>query len=598
MKFALTSFVFATVFNGSLRADPHLTSWYTKDSGRYARLFTSTANETAGTAVTTWSRGAGTENAPAYSGVQEISYSDTYVYIRTTGLASHVMGPWYLDAAKTQNFPNFPGHTNTIYRIPRNPSPAGTKTATGLGASGFYVNGVAMFDMRDAFSYRNASAQDATPVNGLTGDGVWNREAYHNEGVTFDAGLAHQAGEQYHYHAQPPALRWQLGDHVDCNAATNRYTESTSPVTKHSPILAWAADGYPVYGPYGYASALDPASGPRRMTSGFVLRDGQNGTVSLANTGRTTLPAWAGRVQGRATALAANLQGPAVNATYAAGHYLEDYEYLGDLGKTQGVDFDLNEQNARWCVTPEFPQGTWAYFCTITAAGVPVFPYSTGRQYYGAAGGGTVQSITEAVTSFWKGGPDVAVEVTGISRNAANGAMTPVWNSVEGGTYKLETSANLSGWTDLTTNIASGGTSTSATDNTASLAARRFYRVTRTALANYDSTGNGGTGTGGGGGAGIVSVSPASGARGTPFTLTVNLDAAATPPLPPQMVAPASVSIGTTAGTNRVHVTQTQVTASFTISVNAATGAQTVTVTFTTPNGTNTYTLTSGFTVQ
>jgi hypothetical protein len=334
------------------------------------------------------------------------------------------------------------------------------------------------------------------------------------------------------------------------------------------------------------------------MTSGFVLRDGQNGTVSLTNTGRTTLPAWAARVQGRATALAANLQGPAVSATYALGHYLEDYEYLGDLGKTQGVDFDLNEQNARWCVTPEFPQGTWAYFCTITAAGVPVFPYSTGRQYYGTAGGGTVQSITEAVTSYWKGGPDAAVEVNGISRNAVNGAMTPVWSSVEGGTYKLETSASLSGWTDLMTNIASGGTSTSATDNTASLAARRFYRVTRTALANYDSTGNGGTGTGGGGGAGIVSVSPATGARGTPFTLTVNLDAAATPPLPPQMVPPASVSIGTTAGTNRVHVTQTQVTAGFTIPVNAATGAQTVTVTFTTPNGTNTYTLTNGFTVQ
>jgi hypothetical protein len=64
------------------------------------------------------------------------------------------------------------------------------------------------------------------------------------------------------------------------------------------------------------------------------------------------------------------------------------------------------------------------------------------------------------------------------------------------------------------------------------------------------------------------------------------------------MVAPASVSIGTNAGSNRVHVSATQVTASFTLPANAATGAQTVTVTFTTPNGTNTYTLTNGFTVQ
>jgi hypothetical protein len=185
-----------------------------------------------------------------------------------------------------------------------------------------------------------------------------------------------------------------------------------------------------------------------------------------------------------------------------------------------------------------------------------------------------------------------------ISRNAATGAVTPVWSSVEGGTYKIEFSANMTTWTDMMINIASGGTFTGVVDNAAAAAPRRFYRVTRTAIANYDSTGNGGTGTGGGGGAGILSVSPTSGTRGTPFTLTVNLDSAATPPLPPQMVAPASVSIGTTAGTNRQHVTATQVTASFTLPAGAAPGAQTVTVTFTTPNGTNTYTLTGGFTVQ
>ena len=38
-----------------------------------------------------------------------------------TGLAGHIMGPWYLDAAKTQNFPNFPSNTAKIYRIPRVP---------------------------------------------------------------------------------------------------------------------------------------------------------------------------------------------------------------------------------------------------------------------------------------------------------------------------------------------------------------------------------------------------------------------------------------------------------------------------------------------
>ena len=66
-----------------------------------------------------------------------------------------------------------------------------------------------------------------------------------------------------------------------------------------SPIVAWLADGLPVYGPYGYASPMDPKSGLRRMTPGYVKRDGTNGTTNLGATGRTTLPAWAARAQNR-----------------------------------------------------------------------------------------------------------------------------------------------------------------------------------------------------------------------------------------------------------------------------------------------------------
>ena len=56
--------------------------------------------------------------------------------------------------------------------------------------------------------------------------------------ATFPAALlAHQAGNQYHYHVQPIALRYLLDDHVSYNATTNRYTESAAPVTKHSSHL-------------------------------------------------------------------------------------------------------------------------------------------------------------------------------------------------------------------------------------------------------------------------------------------------------------------------------------------------------------------------
>ena len=59
------------------------------------------------------------------------------------------------------------------------------------------------------------------------------------------------------------------------------------------------------------------------------------------------------------------------------------------------MNFDLNEQNVRFCLTPEYPAGTWAYFTPINADDTPQFPYTTGRQYYGSPTGGTVTSIAE-----------------------------------------------------------------------------------------------------------------------------------------------------------------------------------------------------------
>ena len=375
--------------------EPLLASWFTANSAEYARIYPTLADQSAQTSFTTWSRGTGTQSTPTYSDVQQIDYSASWVYIHTTGLASHTMGPWYLNAAKTNLFPNYPSNTATTFRFPRTPTIPASKSLTGLGATGRMVNGVSMFDCRDAFSYSTVNTADATPGGTFTGDNIWNRDAYHNESVTFDPAFAHQAGNNYHYHAHPIALRYQLGDHVDYNATTNLYTESTAPLTKHSPIVAWAMDGLPVYGPYGYSNPNDANSGVRRMISGFVLRDGTNGTTNL--TVRQVLPAWAARVQGRGTntTLVTTEYGPAVGTGFLLGHYIEDYDYRGDLGQTQTTnatvrDFDLNEQNARYCVTPEFPAGTWAYFTTMSATGTPAFPYTTGRQFYGSPTGGAV----------------------------------------------------------------------------------------------------------------------------------------------------------------------------------------------------------------
>jgi len=209
-------------------ADPRTNSWFTAYSGKYARLYTNDAAKNAGTAYTTWSTGSSVQSLPAYCGVQEVYSSSNWVYIRSTGLGSYVMGPWYLNAAHTQSFPNYPTNQKALYRLPRTPSVPTTKSSTGGGAIGYFVDGVSMFNSWDAF-YWNGSTE-----TGGMGGGYWNRDAYVNEGMTFDAGNAHQPGSgQYHYHANPPGLRYLLGDHVNFNSTTKTYSEATNVPTQH-----------------------------------------------------------------------------------------------------------------------------------------------------------------------------------------------------------------------------------------------------------------------------------------------------------------------------------------------------------------------------
>ena len=581
---------------GGASGDPLITSWHTVNSGQYARIYTTLAAQNSGTSTTTWSRGAGVQSTPAYSDVHQIDYSANWVYVHTTGLASHVMGPWYLNAAKTNLFPNYPANQGVKWRIPRSPTIPTSKTNTGLGATGRMVNGVSMFDCRDAFSYSNANAADATPGGSFAGDGVWNRDAYHNESVTFDPAYAHQAGSNYHYHAQPIALRHQLGDHVDYDPATKLYSEKNTPAERHSPIVAWAQDGLPVYGPYGYSDPMDTASGIRRMTSGFVLRDGNHGTTAI--TTRQILPAWAARVQNRDANLPANRYGPNVGANYLLGHYIEDFDYLGDLGFTQGIHFDLNEQNVRFCVTPEYPSGTWAYFTPILADGTPVFPYTTGRQFFGSPTGGAVTSITEPVATAVIAGPLKADTAHRVEVDNARADATLTWSGVEGGTYEILASGDLLQWHALTPAVtAIGDDRVSATEpGVVSDHPRRFYQTRRVALATYDRNGIAGTWFTSSApvGGGANTVTPNNGARPAAVNVVIELPT----PLPPANVGVSSISFGSGSGitvSNIARPSQTLITATFTIAANASIGARNVIVTY---NGGVVRTISNGFTVN
>ena len=72
-------------------ADPQLTSWFTVNSGKVARIYRTDADRAAGQSVTTWSNGRQIQAHPAYRGVQQILVSSNWIYIRSTGLGSQVM---------------------------------------------------------------------------------------------------------------------------------------------------------------------------------------------------------------------------------------------------------------------------------------------------------------------------------------------------------------------------------------------------------------------------------------------------------------------------------------------------------------------------
>ena len=511
----------------SLPAEPLRDSWFTELSGRYARIYPDNEALNANSPVTTWSRGQGVQSQPTYAGVNEIAEDTDYVYIRTTGLPFHIMGPWFGETGNL--FPNYPANTAATFRFLKNPNypvnPADannpiSRTETGGGPIGYFIDGVAMFDSRDAFSYSTSDGQDGGPQNPNIGDDIWLRDAYVNEGVTFDSALAHQAGALHHYHANAPGLRHLVGDSVDYDFSSNSYTENFD--GNHSPILAWCRDGIPVYGPYGYSDPTDSLSPVRRMISGYQKRDGSNGSTDLIiatgnlptsvnstsdlPTGRTTLPSWALR-NSHLPINDPSEYGPPVSLDFPIGHYLEDYAYKGDLTNLslyQGISedgifnmanhFDLNEYNVRFCVTPDFPNGTWAYFMNIEADGTPAFPYNIGRYFFGDVSNNANSDradIPSEATTVWEGGPEKALAINDLQIDEPSGDITLSWSSAEGGHYTVERSSDLTPESWIPLGEAEGTDAITPIIDPELLRneSRHFYRVGLDSIDAFDDTG-------------------------------------------------------------------------------------------------------------
>lgn len=232
---------------------------------------------------------------PIAKSVSSQSISSGYRVLSSNGVSKHLTG-----AFPNQGNPNSISTQRHQYRVPAKPALASKTTELGLGKFGIAVNGIP-FDPGAAEWY-----------NGIR-NSQWRYEALSGAvALGVDENYAHvQPTGSYHYHGIPSLLLSGL--------SVKR--------GKHSPLVGWAADGFPIYALYGYQNARDANSAVVEQTSSYKIKYGNRETGG-------------------------NNPGGKHDGTFVA-----DYKFLKGSGT-------LDECNGRFTKTVEFPSGTYAYFLT------------------------------------------------------------------------------------------------------------------------------------------------------------------------------------------------------------------------------------------
>jgi len=237
------------------------------------------------------------------------------VYIKSNGLARE---PYYLEkrpGAELTYGKYKPAAQSYVFKFPtlRPPLTKNDRLVSTFGDVGVAIDGV-------PFRSPNSGI-----VNVLNGTGYTeNKVIFRVQGYFTDgSGIIDQDGK-YYYHSDP----------------TRMYTKNPA---QHSPILGFAFDGLPIYGPFGYSNPLDVNSGIRVITSSYRTKESNRSNTSMPD-----------------------------------GSYIEDFEYVQGLG-------DLDQYNTRFCKTPEYPNGIQAYFVTVDPLdlNLPRYPYVVGPYYWG-----------------------------------------------------------------------------------------------------------------------------------------------------------------------------------------------------------------------
>ncbi len=188
--------------------------------------------------------------------------------------------------------------------FPLEPSPATAPTATGRAPIGLWVTGAPIANWSNGGTYR--------------GEGVWRTVA---PGAVGDDGFscAGPAADESSPHVYPECLALHLGDDG----------------ARHSPVYGFAADGYPVHGPWADLELL--------ARSSWRLRDYDTAgsATGCAEAGRRTCRL-ADSLDPAGGVVPAPAPGP-TTAEVPAGAFFEDYWF--DIGLDDGAPHALDAFN-------------------------------------------------------------------------------------------------------------------------------------------------------------------------------------------------------------------------------------------------------------
>jgi hypothetical protein len=240
-----------------------------------------------------------TTNAVCFENVNHIRK------VYTNNFPSHAYGPWAgPNTIKAQDFEYsmclHPELTTTITEIKEDPSSQSCGAGIIFGVSDQGIN----YSPFARLYWVNPNTQEENLD--------WHIEADFTLSMDLNGGHVNNVS-RYHYH----------------NIPKDYFTNDLKiDGTKHSPILGYAADGFPIYYKYLYTDANATGNNPALSTfnSGYTLKPGTRPGNGIT----------------------------APNGVHD-GTYVEDYEYTGA---------DLDECGGRFAITPEYPKGTYYYVLT------------------------------------------------------------------------------------------------------------------------------------------------------------------------------------------------------------------------------------------